>query len=585
MSTLIRGLGRLFLFLALGATGARLWAQQPPLTTIRDTVYRADGTPYNGLALIEWKTFQASNNANIGTQGTTVQIVNGNLYVRLTPTTTANNAYYLVRYNSNGQFQFSEIWSVPASSAALRLRDIRATLLPGGILTGGGSGGAVVGEISGGGAIPGFGDAEMPAGAINGVNPIFVLSTAPSPAASLALFRNGLLQTAGSDYTLNGPTITFNSWSIPQIDDVLEAYYRTAATGSTSNHALLGTLHNDTTPGNPTRGGLIVGQGNTPTWTQLPLGQAGRCLTSNGADAVWNACLYTGLAPGSIPFVDSVGNLTQNTSTLVYNNLNRKFSIGNNTPRATLNVHDASSAGTTELTVRAGISQGSVPMQTWISNAGQSLAFVNADGGFNVRRLLTNSSNIRPGFSDAGTANDPTPSFLSDGDLWFNTGSRARKTFESGQTHSMVQVICSSAGSTTTVTSFTELGTCSLPAGLLFTGDRLQIEATYMHTGGSVTAELDVLAGSATLAGRAVSAGDDVYTLNLSVGFGTDMAAWSAQTTGVASGTNVSVGQTAFTSGNAFGPLKLRSRLVTAGADSMRLINYTVRRIPQQSNP
>ena len=133
MSTFVRGLGRLFLILALGATGARLWAQ-PPLTTIRDTVFRADGKPYNGLVLIEWKTFQASNNANIGAQGYTLNVVNGNLVVRLTPTTTANNAYYLVRYNSDGQFQFSEIWSVPPSSAALRLRDIRATLLPGGIL-------------------------------------------------------------------------------------------------------------------------------------------------------------------------------------------------------------------------------------------------------------------------------------------------------------------------------------------------------------------------------------------------------------------------------------------------------------------
>lgn len=586
MSTLMRGLGRLFLLLAVLATGARLWAQQPSLTTIRDTVYRADGKPFNGLVLIEWKSFQTNTNSTVGAQGTTVQVVNGNLYVRLTPTTTANNAYYLVRYNSDGQFQFSEIWSVPSSAAALRLRDVRATLLPGGILTGGGNGGVIVGEVGGGGGVPGFGDAETPAGAINGTNAVFTLANSPIPAASLALFKNGLLQTAGSDYTLSGASITFTSGAIPQIDDVLEAFYRTPATDATSNHALLSTLHSDTTPSSPARGGLIVGSsGATPTWTQLPLGTAGRCLTSNGSDPVWAPCLYTGLTPGSVPFIDSNGSLTQNSGTLAYNNASRKFSIGNNTPRATLNVYDAAANGTTELTVRAGLNQGSVPMQTWISNAGVSLAFVNADGGFNVRRLLTNSTNIRPGFSDAGTATDPTSGFLTDGDSWYNTTSRSRKTQEAGQSHSMVQILCASPGVTTSVTAFTDLGTCTIPNGSLFAGDRLLIEATYLHTGGTAVSELDVLAGSTTLAGRAVPAGDDVYTITLSVGFGLDRAAWSAQSVGVASGTNQTLGQTTFTPGGNFGQLRLRGRLLTAGSDAIRLINFTVRRLPSQLNP
>ena len=583
MSTLIRGLGRLFLFLALGATDARLWAQ-PPLTTIRDTVYRADGRPFNGLVLIEWKTFQASNNANIGSQGTTVSVVNGNLYVRLTPTTAATNAYYLVRYNSNGQFQFSEIWSVPSSSAALRLRDIRATLLPGGILTGGGNGGVVVGDTGGG--VPGFGDSETPIGAINGVNDTFILTTAPSPAASLVLFRNGLLQTAGNDYTLSGTTITFNPWAVPQFDDTLNAYYRTpASSGTGSTHSLLSTTHLDTTPAAPTRGGLIVGQGTNPTWTQLPLGQNGRCLTSNGTDASWNACLYTGFAPGALPFTDSNGNLSQNSTTLVFNSLLRKFSIGNNTPRATLNVHDATTSGITELTVRGGIGQGSVPLQTWISNAGQSLAFLNADGGFNAKRLLANSSTTRPGYSDAGTTNDPTPGLLTDGDAWYNSNTKARKTFESGQTHSVEQVACSNTGTLTSSTAFTELGSCALPSGYLFAGDRLQIDATFLHTGGLSGGQIDLLAGTVTLAGRAFPAGDDVFTLSLTLGLGPVSAAWSAQSVGLASGSNYSLGQTAFTPGGSFGPLQLRARQVSAGTDSIRLINFTVRRIPQQDNP
>ncbi len=590
MSTLIRGVSRIILFLALGATGARLWAQ-PPLTTIRDTVYRADGRPFNGLLLIQWKTFQASNNANIGTQGTTVQVVNGNLYVRLTPTTTANNAYYLVRYNSDGQFQFSEVWSVPSSSASLRLRDIRATLLPGGILAGGGNGGVVIGETSGG--VPGFGDSETPSGAINGTNPTFSLSTPPSPPASLALFRNGLLQLAGNDYTLDGATITFNSWAIPQVDDILDAFYRTPATSGTSNtHTLLSTTHTDTTPTPPARGGLIVGQGTSPTWAQLLLGPTGRCLTSNGVDVAWNPCLYTGFQNGSVPFVDSLNNLTHSPNTLTYQNLNRRFSIGNNTPDATLNVFDSVTNGITRLWVKGGASQGSEPLQKWFSSAGAQVALVNADGGISVKRLLTRSSATSAAVSDSGTPSDPpaTPAFLANGDSWYNNASHARKTYEASQTHGTLQTVCSSAGATTTTAVFSDLGTCAVPSGYLFAGDRLQIEANFLHVGTTSAGEVDILVGQSpqavtTLTGRLVPAGDDVFVLTVNLGFGTDFASFLVQAFGAASGPSYTVSQIPFSPGGTFGPIRFRSRLLNAATDSMRLINFSVRRIPQQSNP
>lgn len=590
MSTLIRGLGRIILFLAFGAVSARVWAQ-PPLTTIRDTVYRADGRPFNGLVLIQWKTFQASNNANIGTQGTTVSVVNGNLYVRLTPTTTANNAYYLVRYNSDGQFQFSEVWSVPSSSAALRLRDIRATLLPGGILTGGGNGGVVIGETSGG--VPGFGDSETPSGAINGTNPTFALSTAPSPPASLALFRNGLLQLAGNDYTLDGATITFNSWAIPQVDDVLDAFYRTPATNGTSTtHTLLSTTHTDTTPTAPVRGGLIVGQGTNPSWSQLLLGPAGRCLTSNGVDVVWNPCLFTGFQNGSVPFVDSLNNLTQSPNTLTYQNLNRRFSIGNNSPDATLNVFDSVQSGITRLWVKGGALQGSEPLQKWFSSNGAQVAFVNADGGISAKRLLTRSSTTSAAVSDGGTPADPppTPDFLANGDSWYNNSSHVRKTYEANQTHGAIQIVCSSAGATTTSVAFSDLGSCTLPAGYLFAGDRLQIEANFLHVGSTSAAEVDILVGQSplpvtTLAGRAVPTGDAVFVVTVNLGFSSDAASFLVQSFGVASGPSFTVSQIPFFPGGTFGPIRFRSRLVTPGTDSMRLINFSVRRIPQQANP
>lgn len=56
---------------------------------------------------------------------------------------------------------------------------------------------------------------ETPAGVIDGVNLTFTLSRTPSPAAALVLFKNGLYQTAGEDFTLTGATIVFAAGNAP----------------------------------------------------------------------------------------------------------------------------------------------------------------------------------------------------------------------------------------------------------------------------------------------------------------------------------------------------------------------------------
>jgi len=79
-----------------------------------------------------------------------------------------------------------------------------------------------------GGILPLFSDAEIPAGAINGINAAFTLSFAPSPIDSLILFRNGLLQRHGLDYAIAGNVVTFFTGSIPLPGDPLIASYRYA---------------------------------------------------------------------------------------------------------------------------------------------------------------------------------------------------------------------------------------------------------------------------------------------------------------------------------------------------------------------
>jgi hypothetical protein len=77
----------------------------------------------------------------------------------------------------------------------------------------------------GGGGSGSFVDAEVPTGTINGANASFTLSQSPSPAASLELYRNGVLQTAGgTDYTLSSTTITYVT--APNSGDTHVAYYR-----------------------------------------------------------------------------------------------------------------------------------------------------------------------------------------------------------------------------------------------------------------------------------------------------------------------------------------------------------------------
>jgi hypothetical protein len=102
-----------------------------------------------------------------------------------------------------------------------------------------GSSGAcgTAGSGGSGGILPLFSDAETPGGTLNGINAAFTLLFAPSPVNSLILFRNGLLQTHGFDFSQAGNLITFLAGSIPQAGDELTASYRYA-----NPNNILGTL-------------------------------------------------------------------------------------------------------------------------------------------------------------------------------------------------------------------------------------------------------------------------------------------------------------------------------------------------------
>ncbi len=82
-------------------------------------------------------------------------------------------------------------------------------------------------RVPGSGAATIFTDSEMPGGAVNGVNLNFALASAPNPAASLKLYKNGVLLSQGGDYSISGSSVTFASTaSAPVTGDSLLATYR-----------------------------------------------------------------------------------------------------------------------------------------------------------------------------------------------------------------------------------------------------------------------------------------------------------------------------------------------------------------------
>lgn len=199
------------------------------------------------------------------------RIYNGALSVLLVPTSMATGAYYsVIYYSTNGTAMWTETWQVPVSSNALGVASVRQSSSTGSSGTGTGTGttanqyatlpisisqvtnltsslslitsslNALTTTVNGLSSATmskvAFVDGETPSGITNGSNATFSLSQTPSPATSLELYRNGLAQTPGTDFTLSGNIITFVNLDLPLSGDVLQAYYRVASTTTSSTN-------------------------------------------------------------------------------------------------------------------------------------------------------------------------------------------------------------------------------------------------------------------------------------------------------------------------------------------------------------
>ncbi len=317
MQTLRQRLSTLLFCSTLLATCAMA---QSTLSQVEDTVYTPGGALFSGTVVITWLGSSPTGSSPVP-YNTTVTIYNGALSVLLVPSTTATPpADYQAAYNSSdGLVSWIETWQVPPSATPLTLNEVRVAN-GGGTITGTGSGngtsiaiaqvtglsaylsslnnsiGSITALIAGlnasianmassisnlstqvnslasGTTNAVFQDAETPGGAVNGSNTSFTLANTPGFPASLKIFKNGLLQASGIDYTLSGTNVTFTSNSTPKTGDILLAYYRLPGTGP------LATFIDDEIPA-----GTYDGNNLTFTLSETPNPAASVKLFKNGA--------------------------------------------------------------------------------------------------------------------------------------------------------------------------------------------------------------------------------------------------------------------------------------------------------------
>ena len=111
---------RLFCWaLCLVLVAHRASSQTPQLTTVSDTVYRADGSPAAGILLISWPAFTAAGGATVAAGSKSVALgANGSLNVQLSPNVGAapSGTVYTVTYQLTDGTVKTESWSVGTAS-------------------------------------------------------------------------------------------------------------------------------------------------------------------------------------------------------------------------------------------------------------------------------------------------------------------------------------------------------------------------------------------------------------------------------------------------------------------------------------
>jgi hypothetical protein len=144
--------------------------------------------------------------------------------------------------------------------------------------------------------------------------------------------------------------------------------------------------------------------------------------------------------------------------------------------------------------------------------------------------------------------------------------------------YSTTQVLCSGAGATINSATLASLGTCTIPAGLLSQGDRIEIRFDYAHGGAAAGFSIETHWGGTTIVHRDAASTETLIAGRADAGVLASNAQLSSETwgTALAFSANTAVAGDAYSNGLTINFLGL----VANSGDSLTLNNFTVVRIP-----
>jgi hypothetical protein len=129
-----------------------------------------------------------------------------------------------------------------------------------------------------------------------------------------------------------------------------------------------------------------------------------------------------------------------------------------------------------------------------------------------------------------------------------------------------------------------QLGSCTIPAGFLKPGDRVDIRFDYSHEGTGVGFTFDVRWGGTTVATRAAAAGESAAGGYANAAVHTSGAQWRQESWGAALAVAASAGAA---SDSLAAPITVAflGRMAAATAETVTLRGFSVIRYPSQQNP
>jgi hypothetical protein len=140
-----------------------------------------------------------------------------------------------------------------------------------------------------------------------------------------------------------------------------------------------------------------------------------------------------------------------------------------------------------------------------------------------------------------------------------------------------VQVICSAAGTSSSATAWTTLGGCDIPAAALLSGDRIEVQFTFAHTGTASGFSLQLNWGNTTILARTGAAQDVGVVGRADAAITAGGAQLGIESWGTVLPLLPGILSAPVQSGL---EVAFRAALSTVGPDSVTLTNYTVLRFP-----